>query len=480
MTMKKLLYSLLMAAVAQCASLTASADVRLPAIIGDHMVLQQATEVQLWGWCEPNEKVEIRTGWDTTTYTTKGSSGARWSLKIKTPAAGGPYTININGYNKVTINDVLIGEVWLGSGQSNMEMNYNWGVKRYTGVMDSATNNTIRLFLVPRLTADYPQDDLKGRWVVCTPEEAKRFSMVAFFFGQKLQEELGVPVGLIASSWGGTPAEVWTPADSVASNPVLKEAATKINPSEHWPVKPGATYNAMIHPLTPFTIAGVLWYQGESNVGTWSTYRPLLTSLITSWRSAWGKELPFYYVQIAPYSGYGNANSSALLREAQAQVQAVPHTGMVVTHDLVDDVKDIHPHNKKDVAGRLAAYALAEVYGKKQVAYKTPQYSRMQVEKDRVRLYFEGAGKGLVSKGGALTEFYIAGEDRQFVPASAKIDGNTVVVWSKSVKKPVAVRYGFSSAAMPNLFTKEGLPVAIFRTDNWDDVPTVAAPPAKP
>jgi sialate O-acetylesterase len=456
-------------------SFSALADVRLPAIIGDHMVLQQSTEVQLWGWCEPNEKIEIRTGWDTTTYRTKGSSVAKWSVKIKTPAAGGPYTIHINGYNKVAINDVLIGEVWLGSGQSNMEMHYNWGVKRYTAAMDSATSNTLRLFLVPRLTADYPQDDLKGRWVVCTPEEAKRFSMVAFFFGQKLQGELNVPVGLIASSWGGTPAEVWVPADTVKGNATLKEAATRINPSEHWPVKPGATYNAMIHPLTPYTIAGLLWYQGESNVGTWSTYQPLLSSLITSWRNAWGKELPFYYVQIAPFSGYGDGHSAALLREAQARVQALPRTGMVVTHDLVDDVKDIHPHNKRDVGHRLAAYALTEVYGKSGIAYKTPQYSRMQIEKDKVRLFFEGAEKGLVSKG-PLTEFYIAGEDRQFVPATAKIDGNTVVVWSKGVKKPVAVRYGFSSAAMPALYTKDGLPVAIFRTDNWDEVPTPPAP----
>ncbi|HEY1115169.1 MAG TPA: sialate O-acetylesterase [Chitinophagaceae bacterium] len=468
--MKKILRSTLLSLLALSFSVTALADVRLPAILGDHMVLQQSTEVQLWGWCDPNERIEIRTGWDTTTYRTTGTAAAKWSVKVKTGAAGGPYTIHIKGNNTVQVNDVLLGEVWLGSGQSNMEMHYNWGVKRYTGAMDSATNQSIRLFHVPRLTAAWPQDDLKGRWVVCTPEEAKRFSMVAYFFGQKLQQELNVPVGLIASSWGGTPAEVWTPADTVSANSVLREAAAKINPSPHWPITPGATYNAMIHPLTPFTIAGVLWYQGESNVGTWSAYRPLLTSLITSWRSAWNKELPFYYVQIAPFSGYGTGNDAALLREAQAGVQAVPHTGMVVTHDLVDDVKDIHPQNKKDVALRLAAYALAEVYGKTGFAYKTPQYSRLQVEKDRVRLYFEGAEKGLVSKG-PLRDFYMAGEDRQFVPASAKIDGNTVVVWSKSVKKPVAVRYGFSSAAMPNLYTKDGLPVAIFRTDSWTETP---------
>lgn len=474
--MKQLLLPALLALLLQSLSFNALADVRLPAILGDHMVLAQSTEVQLWGWSDPNEKIEVRTGWDTTVYKTTGSSGAKWSVRVKTPAAGGPYTISIKGNNQVLINDVLVGEVWLGSGQSNMEMNYNWGVKEYTAAMDSATNKSIRLFQVPRATADYPQDDTRGRWVVCTPEEAKRFSMVAYFFGNKLQGELRVPVGLINSSWGGTPAEVWVPSEMVTVNTALKEAAGKLKPANGWPITPGATWNAMIRPLTPFAISGVLWYQGESNVGTASTYSPLLTTLITTWRSAWGRELPFYYVQIAPYSGYGNSNSAALLREQQALVQSVPHTGMVVTHDLVDNVKDIHPHNKRDVGQRLAAYALAEVYGKKSGAYKTPQYSHMQVDKDKVRLFFDGVYKGLTSKGGPITDLYIAGEDRQFVPATVKIEGNTLVVSSPEVKKPVAVRYGFSSDAMPNLYSKEGLPVAVFRTDNWDDVITPPAP----
>ena len=448
-------------------SLPAAADVRLPAILGSHMVLQQNTEVQLWGWCDPAEQLEIRTGWDTTTYRTGGTPAAKWSLRLKTPPAGGPYSITIKGNNTVVLEDVLIGEVWLGSGQSNMEMHYNWGVKQYTADMDSATNRSIRLFQVPRLSADYPQDDTKGQWVVLSPEAAKSFSLVAFFFGQKLHQELGVPVGLINSSWGGTPAEVWVPADSIKANASFTQAAAKLNPSKWWPTTPGATYNAMIHPLTGFTIAGWLWYQGESNVGADANYRQLLPALIASWRTAWGRALPFYYVQIAPYAGYGTSNSSALLREAQASAQSVTNTGMVVTHDLVHDINDIHPHNKKDVALRLANYALAQTYGRPGIAFRTPQYRRMQAEKDRVRIYFTDADNGLVSKGGVPTEFYIAGEDRKFVKATAKIDRNTVLVWSKEVKKPVAVRYGFSSSAMPNLYNKEGLPVALFRTDNW-------------
>ena len=454
---------------------TALADVRLPAIIGNHMVLQQATEVKLWGWCEPEEKIRITTTWDTTTYRATGSPHAKWEARIKTPAGGGPHTITINGNNKIVLEDVLIGEVWLGSGQSNMEMNYSWGVKEYKADMEAAGNKNIRFFHIPRLSADYPQDDTKGKWVVCTPEEAGKFSLVAYFFGRQLHQALNVPVGLIASSWGGTPAEVWTPADTIQKHTPLKEAAARLEPRPWWPILPGLTYNAMIHPITSYTIAGALWYQGEANVGAAANYKELLPALIASWRKAWGKELPFYYVQIAPFAGYGNSTSSALLREAQATVLRVPHTGMVVTHDLVDDINDIHPKIKKEVGHRLAANALAQTYGKSGVAYRSPLYKSIRVEKDRVRIYFEGADKGLVSKGGALTDFYIAGDDKVFVKADARIDGNTVLVSSKSVKKPVAVRFGFTNAAMPNLYSKEGLPVAIFRTDDWTEVNTTAA-----
>lgn len=465
--MRNFLLPCLTAFVLVVHTLTARADVRLPAILGSHMVLQQNTEVQLWGWCDPHEKIEVRTGWDTTTYRTTGNSGARWSLRVKTPRAGGPFSITITGNNKVVLEDVLIGEVWLGSGQSNMEMSFNWGVKEYTADMDSATNRSIRLFHIPRLSAAYPQDDTKGRWVVCTPEEARRFSLVAYFFGQKLQQSLGVPVGLINSSWGGTPAEVWVPADTIAANSSLREAAARLKPSDGWPTTPGATYNAMIHPITPFTLAGWFWYQGESNVDAAANYRQLLPALISSWRTAWSREQPFYYVQIAPWSGYGKGHSSALLREAQTAALALPTTGMVVIHDLEADINELHPHNKKDVGLRLANYALAQTYGQKGIAYKSPRYKSMRLEKDKVRLYFDGADKGLVSKGGAPTEFYIAGEDRRFVKASAKIEGHTVVVWSREVKKPLAVRYGFTNTAMPNLYSREGLPVAIFRTDQW-------------
>jgi sialate O-acetylesterase len=437
------------------------------------MVLQQKSQAKIWGWCDPTEKIKISTNWDTLTYNTTGSDHAKWNVEIKTPVSGGPFKITINGNNTVVLEDVMIGEVWVCSGQSNMEMHFNWGVKQYTTDVENATNKNIRLFHIPRLTAEYPQDDTKGKWVVCNSEDVKTFSLVGYFFGQKIQQTLSVPVGLINTSWGGTPAESWTPKDTIQSNHILKEAASRLTSALWWPVDAGSTYNAMIYPVTSLTIAGALWYQGEANVGTASTYNNLLSTMIASWRKAWQKDFPFYYVQIAPFAGYGNSISSALLREAQTKTLSTANTGMAVIHDLVDNINDIHPQNKKDVGLRLANYALAETYGKKELIYKSPVYKNMEIEKNKIRIYFENADKGLMTKGGALTEFYIAGEEKNFMPASAKIEGNTIVVWNKNIKKPVAVRFGFTNSAIPNLFSNEGLPVNIFRTDDWNDVNTI-------
>jgi len=224
----------------------------------------------------------------------------------------------------------------------------------------------------------------------------------------------------------------------------------------------------MIYPLQNFAIAGSLWYQGESNTGTASTYYPLLTSMIQAWRKGWKKDFPFYFVQIAPFADYGNQNIAALLREQQTKIASYPNTGMVVIHDLVDNVHDIHPKMKKEVGLRLANYALSHTYGINGLPVLYPQYESMEVEKNKIRIRFANAAAGLMTKGGELTDFFIAGEDKVFHPATAKISGNSVVVWSKEVNAPVAVRFGFSNSAMPNLFSKEGLPVNIFRTDNWE------------
>jgi len=447
-------------------SLSAFADVRLPAILSDHMVLQQHSEVNFWGWCEPGEKIKIKTGWDTTTYNAVGTSSAKWLIKIQTPVAGGPYSISVIGNNTIQLQDVLIGEVWVCSGQSNMEMSMNWGLP-YESDAANANNQQIRFFHIPRTTALFPQEDVKARWVVCNTDDMKRFSAVGYFFGSTLQQNLHAPVGLINSSWGGTHAEAWSPSDLVENDAELRAAAAQLKPSNGWPVVPGATYNAMIYPLTNFAIAGAIWYQGESNVGTAATYQSLFTSMIGRWRRAWSKDFPFYFVQIAPFAGYGDNSSSAFLREAQTLSARYPNTGMVLTSDLVDNINDIHPKMKKEVGLRLANYALAQTYGKTGLVFKSPLYQSMKVEKDRIRISFDNVPKGLMTKGPAPTEFYIAGTDQKFLPASAKIEGNTVVVSNPSIKSPVAVRFGFRNAAQPDLFSKEGLPVNLFRTDNW-------------
>lgn len=431
------------------------------------MVLQQNSSVKIWGWSEPAEKITIKPGWDTAVYIAKATSGAKWETVINTPKAGGTFTITVTGSNNsIIIEDVLIGEVWLASGQSNMEMNINWGMK-YDDEVKTAANKQIRFFYIPKTTSIFPMEDVRSEWVICTPETMKNFSTAAYFFGKKINEQLNVPVGLISACWGGTPAEVWTPEDAVLNDKILKDAAAKLKTFDWWPSTPGYTYNAMIAPLCKFKIAGAIWYQGESNTETATTYTQLFTTMISEWRKKWDNTFPFYFVQIAPYS-YGNNNICALLREAQTKSTGLTKTGMVVTSDLVDNINDIHPKLKKEVGERLANYALADNYGKANIVFKSPAYKSMQIEKNKIRISFSDAEKGLMLKGKTATDFFIAGADKIFLPAMVKLEGNTAVVFNKDIKEPTAVRFGFSNTAMPNLFSADGLPVNLFRTDDWD------------
>ncbi len=463
--MKRLISPVIFLGILLALSLRSAAEVRLPAIIGSHMVLQQKSEVNLWGWCAPSEKISVKVSWDTTNYVTKGTPGAKWEMKIKTPAAGGPYTITIN--DKTVLEDVMTGEVWICSGQSNMEWSGDQKLKQSLEEAPNANNRKIRFFYVPKTTADYPQEDVRAVWKVCTPEEMIHFSAIGYFFGKSLQKSLNVPIGLINSNWGGTPAEVWTPKAEIEKDPVLKEASLKLNPSAGWPITPGSNYCAMIAPLTKFRIAGAIWYQGESNTQNYATYSRLMAKMIGSWREAWGYTFPFYYVQIAPFA-YGSYNVGALLREQQTACLSIPKTGMAIVHDLVDDITNIHPVKKIEVADRLANLALAETYGIKGLTYKYPMYRGIIIEKNRIRILFDNVENGLMATAKDLNEFYIAGADQKFLFASAKIEGSTVIVWNKAVKEPVAVRFGFSNTSVPNLFNKEGMPVNIFRTDNWE------------
>lgn len=439
----------------------------LPSVFSDNMVLQQNSRVAIWGWSDPGETVRIVTSWNTNdTIKVKADNSSKWTTSIKTIGAGGPYSIQILGNGKVQLSNVMLGEVWICSGQSNMEMSVNW--KLINGEEDAAkaTNPNIRIFHVQKIGAEYPQQNCNATWTVCSPETMRATSAVGYFFARELQQKLNVPVGIIVSAWGGTPAEVWIEKSRIENNPVLNKAKYTDH-YDGWPGAAGTTYNSMIAPVVPFGIAGAIWYQGESNIGNYPVYSLLKKTLIENWRADFKKDFPFYFVQIAPYD-YGVNGKSAYLREQQEMTtKIVPNTGMVVISDLVDNIKDIHPKNKVDVGKRLAAYALAETYKLNVGEYKSPFYESMKIEKGKAIISFSNATSGLKCTGKTPAKFLIAGDDQKFVEATAKIEGSTVVVSSKLVKTPVAVRFCFDNTTMPDIFTTNGLPVAPFKTDKW-------------
>ena len=441
-------------------------QIKLPAVIGDNMVLQQNSEVAIWGWGDPGSEIQVAGSWNKDTVKTKTTNQAEWKVKIKTPSAGGPFTVTIKGGELVVLKNIMIGEVWICSGQSNMEWCADFKIINGDEEVKNAGNPNIRLFHVKKMGSETPQNNCFAKWETCTPETMHSFSAIGYFFGKNLQQNLNIPIGIIEVAWGGTPAEVWLKADLVDSDPLLKSCAGKLVTYDWWPSKPGVAYNGMIAPLLPYGISGAIWYQGESNTLAPESYRKLFKTLIENWRHDFETDFPFYYVQIAPFT-YGKETKAAIVREMQMQTMDVPKTGMVVVSDLVDNVKDIHPKNKQDVGKRLANWALAETYGIKGLAYKHPLYKSMNIEKSKVRITFENTGNGLKSTGDEITCFEIAGTDQVFKPAKVKIDGNTVLVSSKEVKTPVAVRFSWSNDGIGNIFSQEGLPVAPFRTDDW-------------
>lgn len=444
------------------------AAIRLPSVISSNMVLQQQSQATFWGWADPSEKIFISASWKSSVDSLSTPSDGRWKIKISTPAAGGPYTITLKGHNTIVLENVMIGEVWVCSGQSNMEMS---NTKQIMDELPNSLNNNIRLFHIPRTTSDYRQDNCEGTWQVCNAESLRGFSAVGYFFGKKLQKDLNIPIGLIESAWGGTPVEVWTPPDVIENDPVMKEAAAKLPATPWGPHKPGVIYNAMIAPVTNYAIAGTVWYQGEGNAGIPLSYQKTFTGMIGSWRKAFEKDFSFYYVQIAPYK-YGRKYEGALVMEQQTKTLSCPNTGMVVITDLVEDINDIHPKNKYDVGIRLANLALAETYKQSIPVSKSPMFKNMEINKDKVSLFFDNAPNGFMTKGNEKpTEFYIAGDDKAFLPAEVKIQKDKIIVSNKQIQNPVAIRFSFSNTGMSNLFSKEGLPVTPFRTDNWEVIP---------
>jgi sialate O-acetylesterase len=484
-------------------AVSAKAAIRLPSVIGSNMVLQQQFEAPVWGWAEPGQTVCVRASWLWTHREATAGDNGGWQVVLPTPAGGGPYHITISDSDGATVlENILIGEVWVCSGQSNMQ----WTVGSSNNSEEEIANAKypdIRLFYVTRKIAETPQDDCVGLWQECSPETVPGFSAVAYFFGRQIHKELKVPVGLIHTSWGGTPAEAWTRREILAANvdfkPILeryqqavdkweqiqadyqkrveewKEASAKAKaegtkapgqPGQPYgpghPHSPAGLYNAMIAPLIPYGIQGVIWYQGESNAGRAYQYRTLFPAMIENWRDDWKQgAFPFYFVQIAPYK-----DQTPEIREAQLiALRNTVNTGMAVTMDIGNPT-DIHPKNKQDVGRRLALWALAKNHGYKDIVYSGPLYMGMEVQGDKIRLFFDHVDGGLVAKDGPLTHFAIAEAEGDFVPANAVIDGETIVVSSEAIKKPAAVRYGWENAAEPNLFNKAGLPASPFRTDD--------------
>ncbi len=441
-----------------------TANVTLPNIFGDNMVLQRNSEVKIWGWANPKEEIKLVSSWNNQEYKAVTSNQAKWELVIKTPEAGGPYTISIKGYNEVVLKNILIGEVWICSGQSNMEMSASWGIENGDEEVKNATNPNIRFFTVSKSTAVTPQNNVLGNWVESTPETMKYFSAVGYFFAKRLREDLkNVPIGLISSNWGGTPAEIWMPEEVIQNDPVLLENAKKLYEQEYGPHQPGRAYNAMIAPIAGFKIAGTIWYQGESNVGS-LVYDKTLSALITSWRKNWNDDFPFYFVQIAPYKTGTNNFSNVTVRNSQRKIlKEVPKTGMVLTSDISDTI-DIHPKNKKSVGIRLANLALAETYKVNSNLANGPLFKEIKIDKNKVIVSFDYAD-GLYFKNKISNQFEIAGADGNFISAEASIKNNQVILTSKKVTNPAKVRFAWGNTTQSDLFNRANLPASCFTTE---------------
>ncbi len=474
-------------------ALAARADVRLPAIIGENMVLQRGEACTLWGWADGGEEIRVEFQNQTKTVTADGTG--KWSLKLDPLKEGGPYKMRIAGKNELKFDNILVGDVWVCSGQSNME----WPLHLCNDPekeIAAANYPNIRLITVPKASTNTPQDDFQGSWAACTPESAKPFSGVAYFFGRKLHQELKVPIGLINTSWGGSSCETWINPTVVGQykdyEPIMqrKAAADAAKPEGGDNQNAGYLYNGMIVPITKYAIKGAIWYQGETNAGRAYQYRTLFPLMIETWREEWGQgDFPFYFVQLANFitdrnrekTGEPRDDSWAELREAQSMTLSLPNTGEAVIIDI-GDPNDIHPRNKQDVGLRLALQSLARDYrdpaqrgqgqrGQNRVVSEGPRFQSLKIDGNKAIVAFRFPNAvGLKAKEGEIKGFAIAGADRKFYWAEAKVERNTVVLTSPSVPHPVAVRYGWDDDPVCNLMNGAGLPACPFRTDMWPGV----------
>jgi len=491
------------------------ADVRLPAVFTDNAVLQRDIPVPVWGWADEGEQVTVKVGDQTKTATPEAKTG-KWTVKLDPLPVGGPLTLTVSGKNTITLKNVLVGEVWICSGQSNMQMSVS-GVGGAKDEIAAANYPKIRLISVPQRGTATPQDDFKGRWDECSPQTVGGFSAAGYFFGRELFKNLAVPIGLIHCSYGGSSCETWVNRSVLDGEPSFKpmldrydrelasynEATAKANHEKQmadWkkavakakaagkvapkPPRspsdphtnnqcPANLYNGMLYPVLPYGIRGAIWYQGETNAGRAYQYRTLFPTLIKSWRAEWQEgEFPFYFVQLANFMAVRPEPSDsawAELREAQSLTLQVPATGQAVIIDI-GEAGNIHPKNKQDVGKRLALWALAKTYGK-DVLYSGPTYKSQEIQGDKIALSFDSIGGGLVAKGGdQLKGFAIAGSDKKFVWADARIEGDKIIVSSPKVKSPAAVRYAWADNPECNLYNQADLPASPFRTDDWPGI----------
>ncbi len=503
-----------------------NADVKVSNLFSDNLVLQRDIPAPVWGTADAGEKVTVKIGESEASAVT--DDNGKWMVKLPAMKMNAtPQEMTINGKNTLTVKNIVVGDIWICSGQSNME--FGFGSCNAKEDVESANFPNIRRIKFNHVTASRPGSDVPRKWDICTPQSASGFTAVGFYFARKIQKETGVPIGLIDNNWGGTRIEPWIApcgfemekflANTVADIKKREQAysaelAKALDPLEKWipeakkaaaagmeipPMPPlpnspynestfpSAIYNGQICPIVPFAIKGAIWYQGESNGGEGDEYYAKMRALIGGWRKIWNQgDFPFYFVQLAnfqqPSENPMGGDGWARLRMAQLKSLEIPNTGMAVAIELADanNPGDIHPKNKFDVGERLALWALAKDYGKKDLVYSGPLYKSMKIETGKIRIEFDSTGSGLMvgkkegrnpaveEKDGKLKRFAIAGEDKKWVWADAVIDGNTVVVSSPEVPQPVAVRYAYSMhPAGCNLYNKEGLPASPFRTDSW-------------
>lgn len=489
-----------LALACSAAGTPALADVKVNDLFSDDAVLQRQKPITVWGTADPNEMVLVKL--DTQSQVATADKDGNWKVKLLPMRAGGPYELAIKGKNLIT-HKVYVGEVWLCSGQSNMVLPTSFAHESKADI-DKSDNPDLHLFRVHDQLSQTPLKTFKGNWQTAKPDVVRDFSGVAYYFGRTLQAQLKCPVGIICSAYAGTPIKVWMSEEAI----IESRDNSQVNLPENYiairdafdkkvaewqlevaecrakgkeePAKPvlppdfyavSSAFNAMINPLIPYTMRGVAWYQGESDTDYPFRWKKMFACMVSDWRTRWGdREMPFVYVQLPPYDKRAEKPGESLwaeLRDGQLAARTVPYAYMAVTIDTTqDDLVDMHPREKKPVGERLAQVALATVY-KQPVPYSGPLYDSMQIEGDKIRLKFRYADGGLIARGGPLKGFEIAGVNKQFFPAEAKIDGDSVLVWSEKVTTPAAVRYGWSSNPTVNLFNKANFPASPFRTDKW-------------